>query len=169
MLGVWNWLLGGPGLIILQCAWCCRVNRCGLITAGVFEALAGIGSIVLLGAEGFIIYRDECEVTDDIYTFYDDDFALALGLPSGEAYSFGEASTICNRSKVLWFILPIIGGGMSILSAILVFVFAFSRGRYEACQEELDAWEARETKNQRRAVDVPMGSSDTAAPEQFQG
>jgi hypothetical protein len=168
MLSPLNWVFGGIGFIILQCAWCCRVNQCGLITAGVFEVLAGLGSIGV-GIYCFFLYHEQCEVTDalatgfgqdDLYAGYDDDFAIALGQAFGEA--FEEANTICSRSKILWTTLPIVGGGISLLSAILVFVFSCCGGRYEACQEELNAWEAKQRGNQRRAVDIPMGSSDTA-------
>jgi hypothetical protein len=32
--------------VILQVAWCCRMNKCGLMTAGVFMVVSGILSLV---------------------------------------------------------------------------------------------------------------------------
>ena len=49
-------ILGLPAVVILQVAWCCEMNKCGLNTAGVFMAVSGavgLGFGGLLAAAGY--------------------------------------------------------------------------------------------------------------------
>jgi hypothetical protein len=38
-------ILGLPAVVIMQVAWCCEMNKCGLNTAGVFMAISGAAAI----------------------------------------------------------------------------------------------------------------------------
>jgi len=45
-LTYWSLLFGVPACVILQVAWCCPMKKGGLVTAGVFGAIAGVICIV---------------------------------------------------------------------------------------------------------------------------
>jgi hypothetical protein len=46
---LWTLILGIPAVAILQVAWCCRMNKAGLMVAGVFMCISGAVAIAYGG------------------------------------------------------------------------------------------------------------------------
>ena len=86
-VSIWGLLAGLVTFIMLQIAWCCKMNKAGFIVAGVFGAIAGaIEAIVAI----LIFVAGEQACIDTYYYTYDEQvcwqgliIAGSLGLASG--------------------------------------------------------------------------------------
>jgi hypothetical protein len=101
--GYWaTGLLGFAGFIMLQVVWCCKMNKCGLITAGVFCLVDAAGNLIA----GCVLIA---VANDDDEDLWDDDEEDVLNI---------------------WAIICFIGCGLWVATAICVFVFVCN-GRLE--------------------------------------
>ena len=73
---LWWWVMlaiAVPSFVLLQTAWCCALNKCGFIAAGVLGLVAAgvtlaFGIIVMVV---LIAYWDACDESQS-YSYYDD-------------------------------------------------------------------------------------------------
>mmetsp|Transcript_15558 Transcript_15558/g.25215 ORF Transcript_15558/g.25215 Transcript_15558/m.25215 type:complete len:191 (+) Transcript_15558:68-640(+) len=105
---LWAIPFGLVAFIMLQVVWCCKMNKCGLITAGVFAALAAALMIIkgILVAVSGVTLVCSSSYNDDYYYYsdYDDD--------------------ACNAAVIIASSLAISGGVFWIATAVCTFVFA---------------------------------------------
>lgn len=112
-------LLGLAAMIMLQVCWCCKMNRCGIITAGVFACIAAAGDFVC----GFLLLGEEICV----YWSYDDDYYYGDGCDNTAAY-----------------IMTFIGGGLWVATGVGTFVFTCRIDQYKDSSDvRLDNAEGR--------------------------
>ena len=139
--GFWlTGLLGFTAFTMLQLTWCCKLNKCALITAGVFACFTEIGcaieSIVL-----FLKYADD----EGYYYNPDDGFVLYVTqeVPSEEGHIY---AAICLIGALLWTVV-----------SVCLFVFAFGRfQRYQQQELNKDATESDETDDEISVVVIPV-------------
>jgi hypothetical protein len=137
---IFTWFFGLVAWLMLTIAFCCRMNKCGFITAGVFGILAGVGSLIagisILTTWGANFCYGNRYSDDDIYYYYDDD----------DYYS------VCNFT--LWGWLSLIGGALWLTSSILVFVFT--------CGSRIDKYKTAELDEGHN--DIPAVATIMAPP-----
>ena len=94
-------------MILFQVVWCCKMNRCGLITTGIFAAITGVLCIV---AGAVLLTLDENFYCDPYY--YD--------------YYYGEYydESSCSMTVTGFAIVSFCGAALWIACAVCVFVFA---------------------------------------------
>lgn len=108
--GFWvTGLLGFAAFVMLQVAWCCRMNKCGLIAAGVFACLDAAGC----AAVGIYLLATFAGEDDDSYYYYSEDDDTVFYYDSSAATAWG---VVCLIGAFLW-----TGVG------VCTFVFACSR------------------------------------------
>jgi hypothetical protein len=93
--------------IMLQVVWCCKMSRCGIITAGVFAAIAGVlstvkGILVIVSGTTF-----SCSTDDDYSEYYVDD----------------ADDDACKNAVIVASSFALSGGLLWIATAICTFVF----------------------------------------------
>lgn len=146
----WNILISVTAFILLQVAWCCKINKCGLITGGVFCVLSALTSIST-GVFINIVARD-CyeEVYDTVqtilndplyndplyndplyndpfsnpsidYNTYNDDYNDYI--PDYSSAVVESYSYFCGYGKGIA-VMSYIGGVVMLLAGIFTFVFA---------------------------------------------
>jgi hypothetical protein len=119
---VWGWwamlFFGLPAFILIQIAWCCAMNKCGFIAAGVL-ALVGAGISV---AAALIILIWLISFWEDCEYYYNDT----------ECYEYDEGDAI------LWVSLSFASALLWVITGILVLVFACGK-RYQDIEAQLRA------------------------------
>ena len=128
-------IFGLVAFILLNVAWCCKMSKCGLIVAGVFACIAAAGTI---GVGAYSL-----AVADDYYT---DDYYY---------------SSTTNTAYVTVGILGLIGGGIWITVATLVFIFVCGR-RFRKYESSLDD---ANNKNQQGDDNLPVVTIPTTEQE----
>lgn len=103
-------IFGLIAFILLQVAWCCKMNKCGLLVAGVFACIAAAGTIAVGGYS--LVLADD----------YSDDFY----------------SSSTNQAYFTVGILGLIGGCIWITVATLIFIFVCGRRfrKYESNSDD---------------------------------
>jgi hypothetical protein len=109
-----TWVAIFLAFILIQTAWCCALNRCGIIAAGV---LALVGASIFLAIAIVIL-----DVFNDCgNTYYDDDWGY---------YDCDAAAS--------WMILSFVNALLWAITGILVLVFACGKG-YQDIENQLRA------------------------------
>lgn len=128
-------LFGLAACTMYQVVWCCKMNKCGLITAGVFAAITGC---VCIGAGAIILASGltrTCQYTDDYY--YD--------------------SSYCARAVTTASSIVIVGGLIWIACAVCTFVFV--------CGKRFNRFNPRAAESAKERDDnVPAMAVATAVP-----
>lgn len=129
-------IFGLIAFVMLQVAWCCRMNKCGLIVAGVFACIAAAGTIAIG------VYW--LAVADDYY-YYD-----------------GYSYTTTKQANDTVGILGLIGGGIWITVATLIFIFVCGPRfrKYESNSDDAN------NKNQQSDDNLPVVTIPTTTADQ---
>ena len=126
--GFWGTgLLGFVSFVMLQVSWCCKMSKCGLITAGVFASIAAAGCIAL----GLTIVI----VSSSNSGYYDDDAVAIASSTAG--------------------IVVLIGGALWIACAVCVFIFACGRMQRLETRNTATKAEASESRTATEVVMIP--------------
>eukprot|EP00980_Cylindrotheca_fusiformis_P022441 scaffold9308_cov115-Cylindrotheca_fusiformis.AAC.4 len=162
LFNLWGWyvmlFVGLPAFILLQVGWCCTVNKCGFITAGVL-ALVGSG-IVLVAAVLILVWLNEFWDDCDTYSnYFDDDFFNQ----HTDCTSDYEEST-----AILWLSLGVISAVLWLITGILVLIFACGQ-RYKACEEKLGAEAAGTGTNQTTIATAAPVNAQPAGIKDIEG
>jgi len=123
-------ICGIVAFVCFQMIWCCRMNRCGLITTGVFSVIAGTLSViaaVLVLAAGSSTICNSQNYDDDFYTepYYEED-ACKVGINVYVGIAF-------------------VAGALWLAAGTLVFIFSCgdrhrnAQGSRQAAQNEVEA------------------------------
>jgi hypothetical protein len=114
--------LGLPAFIMMQTAWCCAMNKCGFITAGVLALVAA--GIVLASAVVVLLALSAWDCDDD--DFFDDDFSSSC------EYDYDKSDA------TVWLSLSFISAILWVITGILVLVFACGK-RHQDISDQLRA------------------------------
>jgi hypothetical protein len=116
--------LGLPAFILMQVAWCCAMNKCGFIAAGV---LALVGAGIDIAAAIFVLvwlisfWEDDCDSYNSYNSNYDYD-----------CWEYDEDDAI------LWVSLSLASALLWMITGILVLCFACGK-RYQDIEDQLRA------------------------------
>jgi hypothetical protein len=92
--------------VCLQVIWCCRMNLCGLVSAGILAAIAGIAAIVagiVVLSYGAVAICDEAAVNNPETDYTEEQCRVGVNGYAGVAF---------------------VGGALWIAASILVFMFS---------------------------------------------
>lgn len=113
----WNIVFTLVGFVLLQVAWCCKLNKCGLITAGVFCCLSGVISVVT-GVLISVTFSNNCYGSS---VNFNDDFYVDDETSAGANY--GNGDIFCTASTAIS-VLVYIAAVVMLLAGVLTFVFS---------------------------------------------
>mmetsp|Transcript_44307 Transcript_44307/g.107088 ORF Transcript_44307/g.107088 Transcript_44307/m.107088 type:complete len:213 (-) Transcript_44307:697-1335(-) len=133
-----------PGLVsfmMLQVVWCCAMNKCGLITAGVFAVITSIADIIcgilLLtsasASQYTIIYSSSSSPSDGCTYVVN---GVTYDCSGSTGFNSGSTTITTNTGPFVGVaIVSFIAAVCWIATAFCIFIFVRS-GRYERCIEK---------------------------------
>eukprot|EP00980_Cylindrotheca_fusiformis_P009940 scaffold2196_cov99-Cylindrotheca_fusiformis.AAC.3 len=174
LFNLWGWyvmiFVGLPACILLQIAWCCNVNKCGFIAAGVLALATSV--IVLVAAVLILVWLkhswdDFCDeyasffnstsmLNDDLF---DDDLYMSMFNDDFENGQIDCTSEYEESTAILWLSLGIGSAVLWSITGILVLIFACGQ-RYRGCEEKLRA-EAAGIEMNQAVIGTGMGTNQT--------
>ena len=167
--------IGFIAFLCLQIVWCCKMNKCGLITVGVISSIACLANLIvgiLVLSGGLLSICNEVETqikeqyneyNDSLAADFNDDFFTGNGAVAGAAYvDYNDAGNVagwlCRGGVTVFGSISIVSGVLWLVVSVLVFTFSCgSRIRqYECTEQKLELENRGYTPRASPAVPAPV-------------